>query len=328
MSKTVSKSLLMFVALLVAVGCLFVAVQSASAEKAYAANDKMQEVYRLYNKWTNEHLYTTDKTEYDKLVKKGWTGENVAWLAPKSGTTVYRLYNQWSGDHHYTTDAKEYKKCIKAGWTDEHTAFYSGGDLAIYRLFNPYEKSFYHHYPSSVSERDKCVKTGWKDEGVGWYGYNPAVYSDSGRSAIKNFHINWDSLGMYSTDLSKYISQMASSSTPSDAYIKCKTARGIALEMTGTWDSRLKKAYMSDKAIQGIYGPDFLNVRDPWGEAMNKLGGLLQDSDTEAKAWANRNAIKSACDQLDQAYAKWKAYVDPRRQAYNANAKALGLSEL
>lgn len=50
----------------------FVALHSLTAEKAYALKtDQSEAVYRLYNKWTNEHLYTTGKAEYDKLVKKG-----------------------------------------------------------------------------------------------------------------------------------------------------------------------------------------------------------------------------------------------------------------
>ena len=33
-----------------------------------------QEVLRLYNRWTGEHLYTTNRAEYDSLGRRGWRG--------------------------------------------------------------------------------------------------------------------------------------------------------------------------------------------------------------------------------------------------------------
>lgn len=128
-------------------------------------------MYRLYNKWTNEHFFTSDYQEYRGLVKKGWNDEKIGWYAPASGTPVYRLYNQWSGDHHFTTDKSEYNRCVKQGWTGEKVAFYSGGGSPVYRLFNKYVTSFYHHYTMSRSEYNTCIKNGWTDEKVGWYGY-------------------------------------------------------------------------------------------------------------------------------------------------------------
>lgn len=40
-----------------------------------------QEVLRLYNRWTGEHLYTTNRAEYDSLGRRGWSGEGVAFGA-------------------------------------------------------------------------------------------------------------------------------------------------------------------------------------------------------------------------------------------------------
>lgn len=132
----------------------------------------LQPMYRLYNKWSNEHLFTADAAERKGLIEKGWNNEDIAWYSPeKSSTPVYRLYNKWSGDHHFTTSKDEYDKCVKDGWTGEDIAFYSGGTNPVYRLFNPYEKSFYHHYTKSQDEKDTCVKNGWKDEEIGWYCY-------------------------------------------------------------------------------------------------------------------------------------------------------------
>ena len=136
----------------------------------YNKNAKVA-VYRLYNPYSTEHLFTLSYDEYSFLCSLGWKGENIAWYAPASGTPVYRLYNKWSGDHHFTTDKTEYNKCVKQGWTGENVAFYSGGDKPVYRLFNKYVQSFYHHYTMGASEYKKCIKNGWTDEKIGWYGY-------------------------------------------------------------------------------------------------------------------------------------------------------------
>ncbi len=85
-------------------------------------------VYRLYNRWTYMHMYTTDKGEYDNLVAAGWTGEGTAFNADSSGDwPVYRLYNKWSGEHLFTASTSERDRCVSAGWTDEGTAFWCYG---------------------------------------------------------------------------------------------------------------------------------------------------------------------------------------------------------
>ncbi len=80
---------------------------------------------RLYNKWSGEHLYTSNASEVKKLVSLGWKNEGTAWIAPStSATPVYRLYNKWSGCHHYTASKEEYEKCAAAGWNKEGIAWY------------------------------------------------------------------------------------------------------------------------------------------------------------------------------------------------------------
>ncbi|MFR0591640.1 leucine-rich repeat domain-containing protein, partial [Bifidobacterium thermophilum] len=61
-------------------------------------------MFRLYNKYTGEHFYTSSSVERDSLVKVGWRSEGTGWVAPVSGKPVYRLYNPYvpGGDHHYT----------------------------------------------------------------------------------------------------------------------------------------------------------------------------------------------------------------------------------
>ena len=129
-------------------------------------------LYRLYNKWTHEHLFTTDKDEYDTLVAAGWTGEeNAGMVAVNQGKGVYRLYNPNTGEHHYTTDENELAACVKAGWVNEGIKFHSvqNGTVPVYSMYNPYEKKFYHHYTSDPDEIAKMVKAGWVKEEIKWY---------------------------------------------------------------------------------------------------------------------------------------------------------------
>lgn len=78
------------------------------------------QVYRLYNRWSGEQLFTTSKSEYDGLIKIGRNGENVAWVSPStSKTPVYRMYDPYSGDHFYMSNKSEYDSLEKIGWRKE-----------------------------------------------------------------------------------------------------------------------------------------------------------------------------------------------------------------
>lgn len=129
-------------------------------------------LYRLYNPWTHEHLFTTDKNEYDMLVAAGWTAEgSTGKVAVKQGKGVYRLYNPTTGEHHYTTSEDEVAACVKAGWKNEGIHFHSvkNGNVPVYSMYNPYEKKFYHHYTSDPDEIARMVNDGWLNEGIKWY---------------------------------------------------------------------------------------------------------------------------------------------------------------
>ena len=97
-------------------------------------------MYRLYNQWSGEHLFTTSGSEYSYLGSIGWNQEGTAWTSPASSSRpVYRLYNPYSGDHHYTMAVSEYDYLGSIGWNKEDVSFYSaypGAGAPIYRLFN------------------------------------------------------------------------------------------------------------------------------------------------------------------------------------------------
>ena len=130
-------------------------------------------VYRLYNSITSEHLFTTNKAEYDNFVKlcnenkDAWIGEGIDWLAPTTGETVHRFYNAALGamgrsSHYYSSNATEIATLLKNGWVDDGVAnqIMSGGNVGIYTCYNEALGSA-HHYTSSISEWRGLEQHGW-----------------------------------------------------------------------------------------------------------------------------------------------------------------------
>ncbi len=133
-------------------------------------------MYRLYNPYTHEHLFTTDAAEKDNLVTLGWNFEGIPGKVYMHGEKggVYRLYNPTTGEHHYTTKEDEVAECVKAGWKNEGVKFFSVLDkdkqtVGMVSMYNPYEQKFYHHYTADADEIAKMVKAGWIKEEVKWY---------------------------------------------------------------------------------------------------------------------------------------------------------------
>ncbi|AGH40668.1 hypothetical protein D805_0401 [Bifidobacterium thermophilum RBL67] len=128
-------------------------------------------MFRLYNRFTGEHFYTSSLVERDSLVKVGWRSEGTGWVAPVSGAPVYRLYNPYApgGDHHYTMSVRERDALVKAGWRAEGIGWYSGGSVRVLREYNPYARTGTHNYTTDPREDTALVKAGWRAEGIGWY---------------------------------------------------------------------------------------------------------------------------------------------------------------
>ena len=135
-------------------------------------------MFRLYNRWTGEHFYTSDTKEKAYLVSVGWTDEGIGWYAPStSKTQVWRLYNKYveGGDHHYTTDTQERDTLVKAGWISEGRGWYSAdkndeGAVGLYRQYNPFAVTGTHNYTVNKKENDNLVSLGWRAEGYAWWG--------------------------------------------------------------------------------------------------------------------------------------------------------------
>ena len=135
-------------------------------------------MYRLYNRLTGEHLYTTDKAEKDHLlISDTWQDEGQGWIAPsESEYPVYRLLNPNNGDHHYTMDKNEFDTLQTLGWEGEGIAFFSADTessdhVILHRVYNPNEKGAgSHHYTVDEAEKEALVKLGWQYEGTAWAG--------------------------------------------------------------------------------------------------------------------------------------------------------------
>ncbi len=138
-------------------------------------------MFRLYNRWTGEHFYTSSKSERDDIVKAGWVYEQIEWYAPTSEDfkPVYRLYNKYveGGDHHYTTSSDEKDECVKAGWTYEGEGWRTVEEGApeyvkVLRQYNPYAITGTHNYTTDEDEQKYLVSLGWRAEADGgWGGY-------------------------------------------------------------------------------------------------------------------------------------------------------------
>lgn len=132
-----------------------------------------QEIYRLFNPYTSEHLYTTNQGELYYLTSIGWNFEGVAWVSPTQGDPVYRLFNPYTYEHFYTLNKGEMDYLVTLGWSYEGIVWYSNNDKEyegqwVYRLFNPYESIGAHLYTLNKGEVDYLVTLGWIYEGTCW----------------------------------------------------------------------------------------------------------------------------------------------------------------
>jgi len=104
--------------------------------------------YRLYNRGSGDHFYTTDASERDSAIaRSGYVSEGVAcYVYPSNvaGTTpLYRLWNGDASDHFYTTDNGEASAAeSRSGYGGEGISCYvlpsaSRVDTPLFRLYAP-----------------------------------------------------------------------------------------------------------------------------------------------------------------------------------------------
>lgn len=140
-----------------------------SMAPAADTSDSAQNVYRLYNPYSGEHLYTADLSEAKRIVGYGWRWEGVGWVSSTStGDPVIRLYNPYNGEHLYTTSEGEASNLVSLGWKREGTAWRSSGTKNVLREFNPYATVGTHNYTLSSAEDESLGAIGWRREGIAW----------------------------------------------------------------------------------------------------------------------------------------------------------------
>lgn len=123
------------------------------------------EIYRLYNPYTGEHLFTPKHEDSVYLVNKGWIYEGVAWNAPITGAPVFRFFNPNSDDHIFTPKESDREILKSMGWIDEGVAWYSctTGEYTetVYRLFNAYSLTGTHILTKSSEDIEILKNMGW-----------------------------------------------------------------------------------------------------------------------------------------------------------------------
>lgn len=146
-----------------------VEVDATSMAPAADTSESAQNVYRLYNPYSGEHLYTADLSEAKRIVGYGWRWEGVGWVSSTStGEPVFRLYNPYNGEHLYTTSENEASFLASLGWKREGTAWRSSGTKNVLREFNPYATVGTHNYTLSSAEDENLGAIGWRREGIAW----------------------------------------------------------------------------------------------------------------------------------------------------------------
>ncbi len=128
------------------------------------------DMFRLYNPYNGQHLFTPDPQEVESLLKGDWDDEGVAWHMPEV-IPIYRLYNTRSGDHLWTISLQECNTCIGNDWTYEGIGGYSSAtetDKPIYRLYNAVSDK--HLFTADKSEVSVLTtEHGWTSEGIAFY---------------------------------------------------------------------------------------------------------------------------------------------------------------
>ena len=202
------------------------------AQPAFAATQGVN-VYRLYNTWTHEHLYTANLNEYNARVADGWNGEGVGFVTPEDGSDqvdgqVYRLFNPNNKEHFYTKDSAEVEYLKTIGWKYETVAWNSAksDQSPVYRLFNPYVTEFTHYYTQSTTDRDENVARGMRSEAIAWYALNvtPEQNLDDALANLQSIlaNISTASTTSSSTSSSQYES-LDTALTSADSIVRAKT---------------------------------------------------------------------------------------------------------
>ena len=143
--------------------------------------DFRDEVQRLYNTSTGNHIYSANQTEVDYLTGNeiGWIAEGVSYKSNENASqAVYRFFVD--GKHFYTANNRERDLLINSPefsnyiYEGESHKVYGLSDekpeetIAVKRYFNTLDGS--HIYSTSVTEQSILSESPmYVDEGIAWY---------------------------------------------------------------------------------------------------------------------------------------------------------------
>jgi len=139
-------------------------------------------LYRLYNRFTGNHILTTSQSEYIALARHKWTQEGITCgvysdtvaLYGVAAKPLYRLYNRISHKSLWTSDAHEYNVLTTSAiWKFKSIDGYVmptqiPGTVAMYRVYD--RANGQHLITSDRNEYQRlCARHGWVSEGIVGY---------------------------------------------------------------------------------------------------------------------------------------------------------------
>ena len=271
-----------------------------------------QRIYRLYNQWNGDHLFTRDSGERTDLMGRGWSDEGTAWEAPASGASVWRLYNPWSGEHLYTTDKAEYDGLAGRGWSREGVSLHSGGKAPVYRLYNRWLTAGTHLYTTDKAEYDRLVEIGWSGEGVKLYaegsssgGSNPGKPSKyaNGQRLFESLGVNVGALASQAEAKGYAASAgytLVDADNPKSAFHLDNIRKALTIvdqtnaarAVRGLSELKVTPTLMAQSAIQTNVGTKLVNHSLIFGVGENLAFGSAHDRAVDL--WMGEEAVYNA----------------------------------
>ncbi len=145
-------------------------------QSLYGFADSSNYMYRMWNPYITDHLYTTDSNEYNSgAINCGYGKEGkigTLFITNDVGAVpLYRMWNPYITDHLYTTNYDEYNSgAIRCGYAKEGLLGYiyntnEAGTVPLYRLWNP--QIMDHLYTTNYYEYNAgAASYGYNKEGV------------------------------------------------------------------------------------------------------------------------------------------------------------------
>ncbi len=161
---------------------------STSVTSTFIVED-VTAIYRLYNPYNGDHLYTADVTEVQSADDAGWNFEHAVWMQPAVPTaddaTIIRLYNPYTSGHYYVpeTDEAQINELLGYGWEKDSAAANlisvpRTEGLPIYTVFNPYAQTGTHLYTPNYAEVEFLETLGWQQNTTVIYSLPFVLVSD------------------------------------------------------------------------------------------------------------------------------------------------------